>query len=223
MNNYYQIVSNKKLNIFDRFSVTTNLIIANIFFFSLFSLLLKFKVLSLEYIALNPYNILQGKYLWTILTSMFMHAGIFHIFVNMLSLFFVGVFTEKILGRKRYFYLYMISGLFASLFFVLSAFILPSDMLAYAVGASGAIFGLLGLLMILTPDLPVYLLFVPIPIKMKYAAPGMLALLWVFSIGLSIPIGNTAHLGGFLVGLFYGLYLKKNYKNKTMMIRKMFR
>jgi len=223
MNNYYQIVSNKRLSIFGRFSVTTNLILINIFSFIAFKILISLRILSLDDIALNPHNILQGKYLWTILTSMFMHAGIFHIFVNMLSLFFVGVLIEKILGRKRYFYLYMVSGLFASLFFVLSAFVLPSDMLAYAVGASGAIFGLLGILMILTPELPVYLLFVPIPIKMKYAAPGMLVLLWIFSIGLSIPIGNTAHLGGFLVGLFYGLYLKKNYKNKTMMIRKMFR
>jgi membrane associated rhomboid family serine protease len=76
--------------------------------------------------------------------------------------------------------------------------------------------------MLLTPDLPVYVMFIPIPIKIKYAAPGILILLWIISAVGDVPIGNTAHLGGLLLGLAYGFYLRKKYKNKTMYIRKKF-
>ena len=69
-----------------------------------------------------------------------MHGGFFHIFANMFSLFFVGSLVEKILGAKRYLYFYLVSGLFASLFFVLMSLVWLSDFNAYAVGASGALF-----------------------------------------------------------------------------------
>jgi membrane associated rhomboid family serine protease len=153
---------------------------------------------------------------------MFMHAGFFHLLVNMLSLFFVGSLVEKIIGRKRYFWFYVLSGIFAGLFFVLASLVLTSDFGTYAVGASGAIFGLIGFLMFLTPNLPVYIMFIPIPIKMKYAAPGMLILLWIISVTGNVSIGNTAHLGGLLAGLVYGLFLTIRYKNKTAYIRKQF-
>ena len=140
----------------------------------------------------------------------------------MLSLFFVGSLIERIIGRKRYFWFYMLSGIFAGLFFVLLSLIFTADLTAYAVGASGALFALIGLLMLLTPNLPVYIMFIPIPIKMKYAAPGMLVLLWVISIAGNVSIGNTAHLGGLIAGLLYGIFLRAKYKNKTMYIRKHF-
>ena len=60
--------------------------------------------------------------------------------------------------------------------------------------------------MFLTPNLPVYVMFIPIPIKMKYAAPGMLILLWIISIAGNISIGNTAHLGGLIAGLIIWSY-----------------
>ena len=114
------------------------------------------------------------------------------------------------------------SGLFAGLFFILFSLLSPADLNMYAVGASGALFGLIGLLMLLTPNLPVYIMFIPIPIKMKYAAPGILIVLWIISIAGNVPIGNTAHLGGLIIGLIYGIYLMKNYKNKTKYISKHF-
>ena len=82
--------------------------------------------------------------------------------------------------------------------------------------------------MLLTPNLPVYVMFIPIPIKMKYAAPGILIVLWLISTapmffgGEKILIGNTAHLGGLITGLVYGLYLKKKYVNKTQLISRHF-
>ena len=98
-----------------------------------------------------------------------------------------------------------------------------SDFEAYAVGASGALFGLVGLLVLLTPNLPVYVMLIPIPIKMKYAGPGILIVLWLISNIANVGIGNTAHLGGLVVGILYGFYLKKKFPRKTRMIGRHFR
>ncbi len=218
----YTFYPKKRRNIFDTLSVNTTLIIVNVLAFIVFTILISTGILSIEDIAINPANILAGKYLWTFITSMFMHGGFFHLFVNMVSLLFIGNLLEKLIGRKRYFWFYLLSGIFAGLLFVLSALVFPSGMGAYAVGASGAIFGLIGILVLLTPNLPVYVFFIPIPIKMKYAAPGILVLLWIISIAGNVPIGNMAHLGGLIAGLVYGLYLRKKYKRKTQMIRRRF-
>jgi membrane associated rhomboid family serine protease len=222
MTEFYSISSKRKKSIFDFLSVNTLLILINVLAFIVFSILISQKVLSWDFIAIKPSNIFQGKYLWTFITSMFMHANFFHLLVNMFSLLFVGSLIEKIIGKRRYILFYLISGIFAGLFFVLSALIFSSDMNAYAVGASGALFGLIGLLVLLTPNLPVYVMFIPIPIKMKYAGIGMLVILWLISIAGNVSIGNTAHFGGLLAGLLFGLYLRKKYKNKTRYISKQF-
>lgn len=227
----YETTANGKRSFFDRLNANLILIAANVLFFVVVGALTLANVAREEFIsfiALNPSNVFQGKYLWTFVTSMFMHGDFFHILANMFSLFFMGSLAEKILGRKRYLYFYLASGLFAGVFFVLISYllsasqILPGDFNAFAVGASGALFGIVGILMMMTPNLPVYVMFIPIPIKMKYAAPGMLVLLWIISLAADIPIGNTAHLGGLLFGLTFGLYLKRKYRNKTEYINRYF-
>lgn len=222
MTTIYQIHPKKKKNLLEYISLNTLLIIINVLAFLIFNLLMRLEIISIGDIALQPSNIIAGKYLWTFLTSMFMHAGFFHLFVNMFSMIFAGSLIEKIIGKKRYFWFYIFSGLFAGIFFVLCSLFIPSDFNAYAVGASGALFGLIGLMMFLTPNLPVYIMFIPIPIKIKYAAPGMLIVLWLISIAGNISIGNTAHLGGLLAGIIYGIYLKKKYKKKISVISKYF-
>lgn len=222
MTEIFRINSRRKKFFLFNLSVNTILILMNVFLFFAFILLIKFEVLTWDYIAIKPANIFEGNYLWTFLTSMFMHGGFFHLFVNMFSLVFVGGFIQKILGTKRYLLFYIFSGIFAGLFFVLMSLVFPPDFNTYAVGASGALFGLIGLMMLITPNLPVYMMFIPIPIKIKYAAPGMLVLLWLISITGNVPIGNTAHLGGLLCGLIYGIYLRTKYKNKVRAISKYF-
>jgi len=219
----YQIYPKKKRrSFFSGLSLTLNLILINVVFFIIFIIFISTNVNLLDYIALKPSNVLQGKYLWTFLTSMFMHGGFFHIFANMFSLFFIGSLVERILGKKRYLWFYLIAGLFAGLFFVLSSLIFQNDFNTFAVGASGALFGLVGVLILLTPNLPVYVMFIPIPIKMKYAGPGILILLWVISITANIGIGNTAHLGGLLAGVVYGIYLRNKFPNKVKQINRVF-
>lgn len=218
----YQINPRKRRNVFDNFSVTVNLILINVVCFFVFTILIFVNQNYIDFIALKPANVLAGKYLWTFLTSMFMHGGFFHIFANMFSLFFIGSLIEKILGKKRYLWFYLISGLVAGLFFVLTSLIFTSDFNTFAVGASGALFGVAGLMVILTPNLPLYLMFIPIPIKAKYAIPGLLLVLWFISITANVGIGNTAHLGGLVAGLIYGIYLRNKFPNKVRMISRRF-
>jgi len=197
-------------------SYTGILIGANVVFF-----IVSLTILDIRSVALLPEQILQGKSLWTFITSMFMHAGIGHLFVNMISLMFIGGFVEKLIGWRRFLGLYFAAGIFAGLFFVLVAAVLGTDLNVYAVGASGAIFGLGGLLAVLTPRLPVLVFFI-IPLPMWMAMAFLMIVLWALSAGLGLPIGNTAHLGGLLVGLGYGFYLKKKYPHKTKMISRYF-
>jgi membrane associated rhomboid family serine protease len=124
----------------------------------------------ISYLALQPSSIFAGQKIWTALTSIFIHASFTHLFVNMFSLFFIGNLVEKIIGKKRFIFFYIISGIFAGLFFaVLSNFLgfgigerIFGSPAVYGLGASGAIFGLLGLLAMLTPRNRVFLLAGPI-------------------------------------------------------------
>jgi hypothetical protein len=213
----------RKKNPVSNLSYTSILIGINVVAFLVFSILIagSDNGSAISWIALMPAVILSGEKLWTFVSSMFMHAGIGHLFVNMISLMFIGNFVEKLIGKKRFLWLYLGGGFFASLFFILIAFVSGTDLNVYAVGASGAIFALGGLLAVLTPRLPVLVFFV-IPMPM-WAAMGFLMFgLWALSLGLGLPIGNTAHLGGLLVGLSYGFYLKRMYPKKTEMISRYF-
>jgi membrane associated rhomboid family serine protease len=158
--------------LYDSMGVTGKLIIFNVVFFILTLLLGLFIPNFIDYIAMKPENIVQGKYLWTLVTSMFMHGSFAHLFFNMFSLYFVGRFLEKIIGKKRFFYFYIISGIIAGIFFSLlggffgggSVFLgrLFGDPKISGVGASGAIFGLVGLLAVLVPRSRVYLIIGPL-------------------------------------------------------------
>ena len=163
---------------------------------------------------------------------MFMHGGIFHLLINMFVLFSLGNLSEKIIGRRRYLAFYLISGLVAGLVFVSLAFVFGNTPLGerifaspetLAVGASGAIFAIAGLFMILTPKLRFSIIFLPFFSLPAYIMiPLVLFGTWLVSSSVGFGVGNTAHLGGFLVGVVYGLYLKHKYEKKTRMIARYF-
>jgi len=222
------VKKNRVLGFFGNLSATNWIIFINILFY----IGILFGVIYvdgfLDYVALKPAYIIQGKYLWTLLTHMFSHYLFFHLFVNMLSLMFIGNFVEKLIGKKRFVPFYLIAGLFAGFLAVgLSALIGDSALFGTslemsAVGASGALFGVAGLMMMLIPDLPLYVMFIPIPIKAKYAIPGILIVFAILSAVSGLPIGNTAHFGGLLVGMVYGFYLRKKYSSKIKMLNRVF-
>ena len=211
-------------------SVTILLIIINIIVFFVFWVWLLSDQSSLDFFAIKPSNILQGQYLWTFVTSMFMHGNLTHLFVNMISIFFIGTFVERLIGKKRFLWFYLIAGLVAGLSFVGLAYLgqfIPNGQNifggidAFAVGASGALFGLGGLLAVLIPKLKVLVMFI-IPMPMWLAMVVLMFGLWIVSASAGWPIGNTAHFGGLIVGVAYGFYLRKRYAKKVRILNKMF-
>ena len=102
---------NSRTGFFANLSITGWLIAINIVSFLISLIFVYFNLTS--YIALTPDNVAHGKNIWTLLTHMFSHVMLFHLFENMFSLFFLGTFCERIIGRKRFLLFYLIAGLFA--------------------------------------------------------------------------------------------------------------
>lgn len=223
-------INNKTDRRFFNFSANTYLILANIISWVIILITLSINQNFIKYFALQPISFIHGEFLWTIFTSMFSHIYFWHIFVNMITLSFIGGFVQKILGQKRYLLFYFISGIFASLFFILFSFLFKDYSWGarffgspeiFALGASGAIFGLAGLITVLIPRMKVLVYFI-IPMPMWMAMVFFLGFFWILSAFAGLPIGNSAHLGGFLSGIIYGLYLKNKFPRKTRMISRYF-
>src|SRR3989344_5700244 len=136
---------------------------------------------------------------WILLTHMFLHANVNHIILNMYTLLIFGPLLEQRIGAKRFLFVYLASGIIAG--------ILSSFFYQRALGASAAIMGMIGVLIILMPGLRLLLFFVvPMPLWLV----GILyALLDIFGVFFPSGVGNIAHLTGMAIGLGYGLYLKK--------------
>ncbi|MBR2588295.1 MAG: rhomboid family intramembrane serine protease [Bacilli bacterium] len=152
--------------------------------------------------AINRYYILNGEY-YRLLTGVFLHAGIMHLIFNMYSLYIIGSQLESFLGKTKYIIVYLLSGIAGS---VLSIFFNSN----YSVGASGAIFGLLGSLLYFGYHYRVYLDTV---IKSQIIPLILLNL----SIGFIVPgIDNWAHIGGLIGGIFSSMAV--GLKHKTTKI-----
>lgn len=143
----------------------------------------------------------------TLLTSMFMHAGLAHLGGNMLYLWIFGDNIEDRLGHVRYLVFYLIAGLLASLAHVFSTVAFGGNPYIPSLGASGAISGVLGAYLILFPGKRVRVIM----FNMLTEVPSLIAIgLW-FVFQLMSGVGSlgsqgggvayTAHIGGFLAGL----------------------
>lgn len=160
---------------------------------------------------------------WTLLTVMFLHGGAFHLFANMITLYFFGTPVERIAGGKEFLKFYFGAGLFASIGYVLFRNLLMvsqgSGVLEPAVGASGAVVATFAAVSILYPDAEILLYFV-IPMKIKtglYLFAGMEGFNMIAkAAGIYLPvIGNfasSAHLAGLLFGIWYGKKLREKHK-----------
>jgi membrane associated rhomboid family serine protease len=129
-----------------------------------------------------------------IVTHMFMHGDERHLLFNMLGLFFLGPLVESALGPKRFLTLYILSGLFATFLHMLFS---PGAV----VGASGAVYGILAAFATMFPNIELMLMFIPVPVKAKYMALGLLAIgLYMGFAGSSDGIAHLAHVGGAIMG-----------------------
>jgi len=152
---------------------------------------------------------------WTLVTYMFMHAGFWHVALNMLVLYFFGPRLESRLGGKVFLQLYFFSGLVAGLVSVIVPFVLPmfSTMTA-VVGASGALYGVLLAFAHYWPDEKILIIPIPIPIKIKTLVV-IATLIAVGGIALEVAgspqrIAHHAHLGGFLGAWLFLKWREKN-------------
>jgi rhomboid family protein len=134
---------------------------------------------------------------WTVVTYIFLHAGIGHILLNMLGLFFFGGRLETKLGARRFLLLYFLSGVGAAVFSLVFAWQSP------VVGASGAVYGILAGYAMFWPKERIYIYGI-IPVQARILA-GLLVFFSLYS-GLSGSNSGTAdfaHLGGLVVGAAY--------------------
>lgn len=146
-------------------------------------------------------------FIWQFITCLFLHGGIFHLLLNMLGLFFFGPDTERAIGTRKFFMLYFAGGMLGGLGWLL---ITAGQTTGFCIGASGAIFGILGAFAALFPKRPITLLvFFVFPVTMQ--ARSLAIALAVFSLLATVAqpgnIAYAAHLAGGLVGYFYILLL----------------
>jgi len=153
------------------------------------------------YLALNPAYLWQRP--WTLVTYMFVHASFDHLFWNMLFLFFFGIELERRVGEKTFLLIFLLSGIVAAL---VQIFVFPSIL----VGASGALYGVMGCLAIIAPEIRVLIFFV-IPLSIR-AAIILFALVEFLSFGAADNIAHMAHFVGLLVGLTFGYAMRKQPK-----------
>jgi membrane associated rhomboid family serine protease len=148
---------------------------------------------------------------WQLVTYMFLHADLSHIFFNLFALWIFGQAIENLWGTKRFLMYYFLTGIGAAIIHML-----VGGYFTYTIGASGAVFGILLAFGMMFPNQYIILLFPPIPIKAKYFV-GIYGAIELFS-GLSRAdsgVAHFAHLGGLIVGfILIKLWkIKKPYGN----------
>ncbi|MFW6112561.1 MAG: rhomboid family intramembrane serine protease [Chloroflexota bacterium] len=149
------------------------------------------------HLGLIPAEFLERP--WTIVTSMFVHAGLWHIIANMLTLYFLGSYLLRIAGPTALLVIYFLGGIAGSLLFVLLG--PPSTIV---VGASGAIFAVGGTLAMMRPQARVIVFPIPAPI------PLWIAIIGGFVVLSFLPgVAWQAHLGGLILGLIAGYLLNR--------------
>ncbi|MDD5171693.1 MAG: rhomboid family intramembrane serine protease [Candidatus ainarchaeum sp.] len=143
---------------------------------------------------------------WRFITSMFLHGSITHLFFNAYALFMFGSILETQISKKDYLIIYFGAGLLGGLLYY-ATYLLGIIPPIPALGASGAIYGILGATAILLPEMRIFFFF--FPIKMRYAAILWFALEFLGTFDISSGIASAAHLGGLIFGVAYAWYLSK--------------
>jgi len=162
---------------------------------------------------LNPNYLIEKP--WTVFTYMFTHKGFFHLFSNMLLLFWMGRIFLDLLNGKRFVAIYLLGGISGFLFSLLAYKYLPGislDSLSQSsmplLGASGAVTAIVVAISTYVPEYEIFMLFLG-RVKLKYFAIVIVAL----DI-LLLPMGNEGgrltHLGGALFGFLWATQMKRN-------------
>lgn len=196
--------------------VVRHLVIINVLAFLAANILLgdmtRTSLGMMEFAAWPPSSGLFQPY--QILTYMFLHdpSNILHLGFNMLMLWMFGSMVEAAWGPKRFLFFYLFCGVGSLVYhFFIQSYL--QEQAGPLLGASGAIYGVLIAFAYLYPDLELRLLFLPIPIKAKYLALGLLALdIFRGFSGSQSQTAHFAHAGGAFFGFLLLLFW---YKGRT--------
>jgi membrane associated rhomboid family serine protease len=142
---------------------------------------------SLPYLDGTLHGVAQGEW-WRLFTSMFLHGSFLHLALNMYSLYYVGTILEHVIGRWRFLLLYLVSGLAGSAGALLWQPNTPT------VGASGAIFGILGALLVLER-------------RGNIATGGQILGLIILNLIITFAFSSYISVGGHVGGLIGGIAL----------------
>ena len=134
---------------------------------------------------------------WRFVTAIFLHGDITHLIYNLFALVLFGLILEKLIGSRKFLIVFIFSGIFANLISV--------NFYDSSLGASGAIFGIIGALAVARPLMTVWAFGLPMPMFIA-------AILWAAGdvIGIFAPSGiaNIAHLSGIAVGIIIAIFIK---------------
>lgn len=158
---------------------------------------------------------------YQVVTHMFAHSSyayispvdssivFFHILFNMFGLFMFGRILENVWGPKRFLFFYLVCGIGAAATHLIMQYIMGEG--AAAVGASGAVMGVFIAFAYLFPNTELYIMFIPIPIKAKWAMLGFVAIDLFGGLGRlgDSNVAHFAHLGGALTGFIIVLIWNK--------------
>jgi len=138
---------------------------------------------------------------WTILTNMFVHYDIWHIFGNMLTLFYFGRVLSQLVGQNKFLLLYFGGGILGNILYILLG---PS--LSIAIGASGAVYAIAGALVVMMPTMRVAIWgILPMPLWLVIL---LFFVLW--SLPNVVPgVAWQAHIGGLVAGLIAGYFFRR--------------
>lgn len=218
-------VPGSRVGSFRMLSVNSWIIIINVAVFLLQAVWPQFYVWSNERGHFSTFYIFghnKGGYVylevWRLITFQFLHAGVNHLFFNMLGLWVFGGIVEEYLGRKKYAAFYLVCGVFGGLMYLLLnllgsgahamgielPFVLIHDWQTRLVGASAGVFGVIMACAYIAPDSLIQLIFPPVSLKMRTLAYVYLAIA-AFNLMIqgSNAGGDAAHVGGAIAGYFF--------------------
>lgn len=156
---------------------------------------------------------------YQVFTTMFLHAPridqFFHILFNMLVLFMFGRVLENVWGSKRFLFFYLACGIGASAAHLIMQYLMGT--FSFAIGASGAVMGVMVAFGYLFPNTQLMIVPIPVPVKAKWVVLGyvLLDLFGGFGNIQGDPIAHFAHLGGALTGFLIVLIWNKT-NRKTL-------
>ena len=157
-------------------------------------------------------NVFAFSEVWRFISAIFLHGSLIHLIYNIFALALFGSILESLIGGRKFLFIFFITGILANLIAV--------NFYALSLGASGAIFGVIGALIAIRPMLFVWAFGIPMPIFAAGILWGAGDLLGTYGFLIGNPLDNRGiigHLSGMIFGLIFGfLFREKRQRTKRI-------